>query len=74
MKTEVHIGRLYKHYKGNLYKVHAVAKCSETLEERVVYEALYENPKGKMWVRPLEMFAESLIVDGKEVPRFALQD
>ncbi len=62
---------IYKHSKtGNLYKVHFVAKHSETLEDLVVYEALYDNPKSKTWVRPIKMFEEIVNVAGKQVPRF----
>jgi hypothetical protein len=61
----------YQHYKGNFYQVLSVAKHSETLEELVVYECLYDNPCSKVWVRPLKMFLEKIIVDGKKVPRFA---
>lgn len=60
----------YKHYKGNLYKVIGIAKHSETLEELVVYECLYDNPQSKLWVRPLTMFFEEVEVDGKKIPRF----
>lgn len=60
----------YQHYKGNFYRVIGVSKHSETLEDLVVYETLYDNPRGKLWVRPLKMFTENVIVDGKEVPRF----
>lgn len=68
---DLKIGR-YQHYKGNFYNVVGVAKHSETLEELVVYETLYENPRSKFWVRPLKMFLENVIVDGKEMPRFKL--
>jgi len=62
---------IYKHSKtGNLYKVHFVAKHSETLEDMVVYEALYENDKSKYWVRPANMFNELVEVNGQKVPRF----
>ncbi len=64
---------LYKHYKGNLYEVVGVATHSETLEELVVYYALYpiEGRGDKsLWVRPYEMFTGTVAVDGKEVPRF----
>ena len=61
---------LYEHYKNKKYRVIGVAKRSETLEELVVYEALYENTQSKLWVRPLAMFLEEIIVDGKVVPRF----
>ncbi len=61
----------YKHAKtGNLYRVLGIAKHSETLEDVVVYEALYDNPKSKLWVRPLAMFLEDVEVDGKMVTRF----
>jgi len=60
----------YQHYKGHFYKVIGIAKHSETLEELVIYEALYENPDGKLWVRPLKMFLEKVEIKGKKVPRF----
>lgn len=61
---------IYKHYSGKMYQVLAVARHSETLEEVVVYQALY-NDYG-YWVRPLSMFKETVTVDGQEVPRFQL--
>lgn len=64
------LGR-YRHYKGKEYEVIGVAKHSETLEEMVVYRALYGE--GQIWVRPLTMFLEEVEVDGKIVPRFALK-
>ncbi|SKB36620.1 Protein of unknown function [Acetoanaerobium noterae] len=62
------IGKKYRHFKGNEYLVMHIAKHSETLEELVVYQALY----GEMgvWVRPLEMFLEQVEVDGQMVNRF----
>lgn len=61
----------YKHTKsGKMYKVLGVAKHSETLEECVVYEALYENTESSLWIRPLEMFTDEIELDGKKVPRF----
>lgn len=61
----------YQHSKsGNFYNVIGVAKHSETLEEFVVYEALYKNPEGKLWIRPKEMFLEKVEIEGKKVPRF----
>jgi len=62
------IGGIYEHYKKLLYKVLSIARHSETLEEMVVYQALYGD-KG-VWVRPLSMFIESVFIDGIEVPRF----
>jgi len=61
----------YQHSKtGNFYKVIGVAKHSETLEDMVIYECLYNNPKSKIWVRPLEIFLEEVEIDGKMTPRF----
>ena len=60
----------YKHYKGNFYKVLGVAKHSEALEDLVVYECLYDNPKSKLWVRPLKMFIGDIEIGGKKIPRF----
>jgi len=62
----------YKHYKGNFYEIIGIAKHSETLEELVVYKALY-GEKG-LWVRPLSMFSEEVEVDGKKVLRFQYVD
>ncbi|HPT68321.1 MAG TPA: DUF1653 domain-containing protein [Bacillota bacterium] len=67
MVTDIFIGR-YQHYKGNLYQVLGLAKHSETLEEYVVYQALYGEKQ--LWIRPKDMFLESVEVDGKLVPRF----
>ena len=62
---------IYQHFKKDKkYRDHFVAKHSETLEEFVVYEALYDNPDGKYWVRPSKMFSEMVEKDGKKVPRF----
>ncbi|MDP1579436.1 MAG: DUF1653 domain-containing protein [Candidatus Didemnitutus sp.] len=60
---------LYRHYKGNHYRVHGVARHSETLEPLVVYEALYGE--GGWWVRPAAMFSETVAVGGAQVLRFA---
>ncbi|OGG93781.1 hypothetical protein A2609_00850 [Candidatus Kaiserbacteria bacterium RIFOXYD1_FULL_47_14] len=61
---------VYEHYKGKKYRVIGVAKHSETLEDMVVYEALYENKLSKLWTRPLAMFLEEVDVNGTRVPRF----
>lgn len=60
----------YRHYKGNEYLVVGVAKHSETLEELVVYVALYSNQESSLWVRPKAMFLEEVTVNGKTQPRF----
>ena len=58
----------YRHYKGKEYEVIGIAKHSETLEETVVYQALY-GERG-VWVRPVKMFFEEVEVEGKKMPRF----
>ncbi|MDD2325643.1 MAG: DUF1653 domain-containing protein [Alphaproteobacteria bacterium] len=60
---------VYRHYKGKEYEVVDVAKHSETLEEMVVYKALYGE--GALWVRSKAMFIEDVTLpDGTKVPRF----
>ena len=59
---------IYKHFKGNKYELLEIATHSETLEQMVVYRALYGE--GGVWVRPLSMWKEQVEVDGKFVPRF----
>ena len=61
------IGR-YRHYKGNEYEVIGVARHSEDETELVVYRPLYGD--NDLWVRPLQMFMETVQVDGKTKPRF----
>lgn len=73
--SELKIG-LYRHYKGKMYEVLALSRHSETLQELVVYKALYhcEFGEGSLWVRPKDMFLESVLVDGKYQPRFEFID
>jgi cupin 2 domain-containing protein len=65
--SPIRAGR-YRHYKGNEYTVIGTARHSETLEELVVYRAGYGE--AGLWVRPKQIFAETVMVDGQEVPRF----
>ncbi len=65
--TELKKGR-YRHYKGNEYELLGVARHSETLEEMVVYRALYGE--GALWVRPRGMWEEEVEVNGKTQLRF----
>lgn len=59
---------LYRHYKGRHYSVLGFARHSETNEDMVLYVPLYGQ--GGYWVRPLAMFTEQVLVEGREVPRF----
>ena len=65
----VQLGK-YKHYKGNFYEVIGIAKHSETLEEMVVYKALYQSEGENLWVRPKAMFLEDVELGGKKVKMF----
>ena len=58
----------YKHFKGNEYEALYIAKHSETLEEMVVYRALYGE--FGIWVRPMSMWNETVVHEGREVQRF----
>ena len=58
----------YRHFKGNYYEVMGVAHHSETMEEMVVYRALYGEHG--LWVRPAAMWSELVERDGYRGPRF----
>jgi len=64
---DIQLGR-YRHYRGNEYEVIGVARHSETLEELVIYRALYGDHG--LWVRPRAMFEEIIEVNRQRVPRF----
>lgn len=66
--TEIKTGK-YRHFKGNEYRVLGMARHSETLEEMVVYQALYGE--GGIWVRPARMWSETVERNGYCGPRFA---
>lgn len=68
LQHNIKTGKKYRHFKGNEYLVLHLAKHSETLEELVVYQALYGG-RG-IWVRPLTMFAEKVEVNGRLINRF----
>lgn len=59
---------LYRHYKGNDYFVFQVATHSETRESLVFYRCLYGDYS--WWVRPLDMFMETVELAGETIPRF----
>lgn len=60
----------YQHYKGGLYEVIGNGLHSETLEAYVIYKALYLPEDSPLWIRPSAMFAETVNIDGKILPRF----
>jgi len=62
----------YQHFKGDEVEVLGTCFHSETLEEFVVYRHLTGKRAGEKyyWVRPVKMFCENVMIDGKEVPRF----
>jgi GNAT superfamily N-acetyltransferase len=65
------MGKLYFHYKNKPYKYLGTVKHSETLEDLALYETLYQNDLGKLWVRPKDMFFEDVEVNGVKQKRFA---
>lgn len=65
--AEIKLGK-YRHFKGNEYRVIGMARHSETMEEMVVYQALYGE--GGLWVRPAAMWNEQVDRDGYCGPRF----
>ena len=58
----------YRHFKGKEYDVIAICKHTETLEDYVMYRALYGDYR--LWIRPLSMFEETITRDGKTFKRF----
>lgn len=74
--SQLIIGRVYRHFKGDYYLVEALARDSETQEDVVVYRKLYGD--GSLWLRPLDMFLSP--VDREKYPdadqefRFQLQE
>ncbi len=69
MSQKIETGKFYRHYKGSVYKIIALAKHSETLEDMVVYSS---QDNKKTWVRPRSMWNE--VVDEKGTLRFTLLD
>lgn len=64
---------IYRHYKGQLYKVLGVANHSETQEKFVIYQALYDSQDfgaNAFWARPVDAFLQRVEVNGKEIARF----
>lgn len=67
-------GDIYQHYKNNkFYEIIGIGRHTETLEELIIYKALYSDPdfgNEAIWVRPKSMFLEALEYKGVIVPRF----
>lgn len=61
-------GSLYEHYSGKRYQILGVGRHSESLEEMVVYQALYGEQD--IWIRPLKMFLENVTIGSQVQPRF----
>lgn len=72
MESNIKPGQIYKHYKGDTYKIITLAKHSETREWLVVYERQTDiiHQDWRIWARPLKMFIENVEVDGYKGPRF----
>lgn len=72
---EVKLGK-FKHYKGDVVEVVGKALHSESLEEFVIYKHVTgkRSSETHYWVRPIKMFYENVMVDGREVPRFTFID
>lgn len=64
----------YRHYSGKEYQVVDLVCHSETLEWLVLYRRLYESDGPELWVRPYEMFIETVEYNGKTMPRFEYID
>jgi hypothetical protein len=67
----------YHHFKGKDYEIIGVGHHSETLEELVIYRALYDSAefgKNALWARPIESFIDPVEKNGKKIPRFKFID
>lgn len=62
--------QLFRHYKNKLYKFRELVKHSETAEDMVLYDCLYENESGRTWVRPRDLFFGEIEIDGTKKKRF----
>lgn len=70
MNTSPQPGQVWRHHKNKDYRIVAISCHTQDLKWYVVYEALYENEISTIWHRPLEMFLQTIEIDGAQVPRF----
>jgi cyclomaltodextrinase / maltogenic alpha-amylase / neopullulanase len=73
MTSESIIPGKYRHFKGKEYEVLGIARHSESLDEYVVYKALYDSEeygKNALWIRPKNLFLGDVVVNGKTQKRF----
>jgi cyclomaltodextrinase / maltogenic alpha-amylase / neopullulanase len=73
MTSENIIPGKYRHFKGKQYEVLGIARHSESLDEYVVYRALYDSEeygKNALWIRPKNLFLGDVVVNGKAQKRF----
>lgn len=70
LHNQVQPHQIWRHYKNKDYRIITVSRCTETLQWYVVYEALYDNEISTIWHRPLDMFLETIEINGIHVPRF----
>lgn len=70
--NKIYVGETYKHFKGNVYKIIAIAKNSETLEDLVIYQQI--NDPSKIWARPINMFNDKITRDNTTFKRFTKID
>lgn len=73
MEKTIKAGELYRHFKGDYYKILCIARDSDTTLEVVVYQGFYTSKewgKNPIWVRPLDDFAGFKEIDGKKIKRF----
>ena len=68
--NKIQPNQVWRHYKNKDYRIIAISCCTESLTWYVVYEALYENSISQIWHRPLDMFLETIEIDGIITPRF----
>lgn len=72
---QIHVGSIVRHYKGKEMQVLHIARHSEDLSLYVVYQKLYYDEQfgnRSIFIRPLKMFLEKVVVDGKEISRFEI--